>query len=428
MFTLRVKGRSRRYASLAVTALALGSSAAAVTAAPASAAASVVHVPVATAAFRASVPIEATVDCARADCSGTLYYRTSDPAVALPEIDAYTAVPMTLTPVTSASGQFVFTARATIPGSATDTRGVDYLIAVTDAGAVSWFPGVNAGGGATVGPVTLTAEGAQVPLHIHVREPVHVAHTPVPVGYFYEPIPVAMQATCATATCNASLSYRTSTGLNTASGIVENATSGLDGAGFTTVPMTSRVVQDLGADGQVLEFTATIPGEVADTNGVDYFMQATDGYTSAWFPGTSYVGSQAPVDGMRTGWVHVEVLSRPQIVHVPPGYYVPGRALQLSGTITSATGFPTVTLLYREGGDSGFAALPMTVRETPIRRPEGTVYTATGGIPGAYTAQGGLMIYGFAVDDGYQVTRAPASIGVVDTSVGFVAVAQSSPL
>ena len=424
----RIGRTLRRHAALVSATLVLGFGAGLFMPASASAAASIVHAPVATAAFRTAVPIEATVDCAAPDCSGILYFRTSDPAAALPGLDAYASVPMTMTPLTASSGQFVFTARATIPASATDTRGVDYVFSITDGSSVSWFPGVNAGGGASVGPVTVTAEGAQVPQHIQVREPVRVAHTPVLVGYFKEPFPVAVQAACATGTCSASLSYRTSTGLNTASGIVSNVTDGLDGAGFATVAMTSRVVQDLGADGAVLEFTATIPAEIVDTNGVDYFVQATDGFTNAFFPGTSYVGSQAPVDGTRSGWVHVEVFSRPQLVHVPPGYYVPGRALQLAATVTSATGFPQVTLFYREGGDGGFAALPMTVRETPVRRPEGTVYTATGGIPGFYTAQGGLMIYGFTVDDGYQVTYSPATAGFVDTNVGYVAAAQSSPL
>lgn len=427
MFHARV-GTTPRWFTALVSALTLGFSAVVLTAAPASAAASMVHVPVATAAFRSTVPIEATVDCATPDCSGILYYRTSDPSVALPDLESYAAVPMTMTPVAASSGHYVLTAQASIPSSATDTRGVDYVFSITDGTSVSWFPGVDAGGGATVGPLTVNSGGAPIPQHIHVREPIHIAHTPVPVGYFHEPIPIAVQSTCATATCEAWLSYRTSVGLNTASGIVTNVNDGLNGDGFTTVTMTATVVEDLAADGAVIEFTATIPGEVADTNGVDYFIHATDGYTNAWFPGSSYLGSHAPVDGTRGGWVHVEVFSRPQLVHAPPGYYVPGRALQLSATVTSATGFPDVTLYYREGADSGFAAVPMTVRETPVRLPEGTVYTATGGIPGAYTAQGGLMIYGFAVDDGYQVTYSPATTGFVDTNVGYIAVAQSSPL
>lgn len=397
--------------------------------APAAASSTVAHVPVASVTYRSEIVIEATVDCTAPDCAGTLYYRTSDPTATLPPLDAYAAVPMTMTPVSGTEGQNVFTATGVIPSAAVDTRGVDYLFSIVDGTTMSWFPGVDTGCGVSVGPVTVTGSGGSpIPQHVHVREPIHAAHEPVPLAYLHEPIEVAVQATCATETCSAELSYRISDGLNTVSGIVDNADTGLAGEGFTAVAMSATVLQDLGAEGRVLEFTATIPAEVVTTDGVDYFVRSFDGYTTAWFPGTSYVGSVEPVDGERTGWVHVEVFSRPLIAHVPPAYYVPGQALQVDAEVTSATGFPEVTLFYRQGSHSGFASLPMTVRETPVRRPEGTVYVATGGIPGSYTAQGGSMVYTIAVDDGFQTTFSPPRTGVVDTNLGYIVTALSEPL
>jgi hypothetical protein len=225
------------------------------------------------------------------------------------------------------------------------------------------------------------------------------------------------------------LHYRTSTGLNTLTGTSEYLNAGLAGEGFTPVAMAQTVVQDPGSGQQVVEFTAEVPGSVADTNGVDYVIEVTDAYTTAYSPGTSYIGEGPAMDGQPTGWHHVEVFSRPQVVHVPPAYYVQGTALQLSAEVTSATGFPTVTLRYRAGSDPGLLSTVMTVRETPLRRPEGTVYIATGAIPGATTAVGGLMVYGFAVDDGYQTTYNPATAGFLDANVGYVvAVESTTPL
>lgn len=382
-----------------------------VTARPASAAV-IAHAPVATAAFREEVAIDATLDCSMQDCAATLYFRTSDPTTpVLPPLAAYTATPMTTAVQTSASDHFVVSVHGTIPPAATDTRGVDYMFSVTDGTTTSWFPGAGS-----------------VPQHVAVREPTRLAHVPPVVSYLHEPIRVVATANCATGSCSAELSYRTSTGLNTLEGTNTNVNDGLAGTGFTTVPMASRVVEDLGGNGQVLEYSAEIPAEVVDTNGVDYFIHASDVYTNSFSPGTSYVSAVDPVDGSRVAWHHVEVLSRPLVAHIPPAYYVPGEPLQVSAEVTSATGFPTVSILYRAGSQTWFASVAMTVRETPVRRAEGTVYTATGAIPGAFTAQGGVMVYAIAVNDGYQTTYSPASAGYVDSNVGYVVAVESVPL
>src|SRR5581483_4841959 len=65
-----------------------------------------------------------------------------------------------------------------------------------------------------------------------------------------------------------------------------------------------------------------------------------DGYTNAYWPGTSYVDSQAPEDGIATAWQHVEVLSRPVITTVPAAYFVVGQSLQITGQVTSSDRVP----------------------------------------------------------------------------------------
>jgi len=396
-------------------------------------AASIAHAPVLSAAFREAVVIEATVDCASPECSGTLYFRTSTPGGPAP-LEDYLSTPMTSVSPAGSSGHYVVAIRGQIPSSVVDTRGVDYMFAVTDGDTTSWFPGAPGSGWTRVSvdpvDVTVGTEEAPAPIHISVREPIRLVHDPVALSYVAEPIQVTATATCFTPTCSAELSYRTSTGLNTFEGTNQNVNDGLNGSGFTTVAMASRLVQDLGVGaGRVLEFTAEIPSSVVDTNGVDYFVRADDGYTKHFSPGTSYVSTSAPVDGTRAGWHHVEVFSRPLVAHVPPAYYVPGTALQLSAEVTSSTGFPTVTLRYRVGSDPGLLSLAMTVRETPIRRPEGTVYAVTGAIPGSVTARGGMMVYGLAVNDGHQTTYSPPTAGYVDSNTGYVvAVSMTTPL
>lgn len=420
------RGRAARYPWLRAAVAATGCLGAVATglvagASPAAAAASIGHVPVTVASFRETVAVAATLECSTPDCVATLYFRTTDAGgqdlAALPPLSAYTATVMTTELVTSSDGHVVLSAHGTIPSSATDTRGVDYAISVSDAASTTWFPAAP----------DAAFDDFLVAQHVHVLEPMHLGHVPAAVSYLYEPIHVVAEATCATATCSASLRYRTSVGLASFEGTVTNVGDGVNGEGFTAVAMISRVVQNLGAAGQLLEFSADIPAEAVDTNGVDYFIDATDAYTESYWPGTSYTGSQIPVYGVGA-WHHVEVLTRPLAAHVPPAYYVPGEAMPVSAEVTSSTGFPTVTLLYRTGTHDGFVHVPMTVRQTPVRRPEGNVYTATGAIPGAYTAQGGLMVYAIAVDDGYQTTYLPVTAGYVDSNLGFVVAGQSVPL
>ena len=123
------------------------------------------------------------------------------------------------------------------------------------------------------------------------------------------------------------MSYRTASGLDNPDQLVSYVSGGPT---FSDVTMSSSVVQEADDYGTVLLLTATIPADAVTTQGVDYYINVTDGSTHAFYPGTAYVGGSGPVDGMRAAWQHVEVLSRPTIVHAPPTSYVKGTAIPLT--------------------------------------------------------------------------------------------------
>lgn len=381
----------------------------------------ITHAPVTISGASQDIPIEAQATCSAPSCTATLYYRTTTDGIPDQPLLTPPAWPRTTMNLTSAvalsSVGSLLTFDSTIPASVVDTRGVDYFISVTDGTTTAWFPGT-------------TFEGYYAPtdgmrtgyLHVHVLEPPHLVHTPTTVAYLNETIHVTAQATCSTPNCSGQLSYRTSTGLDTLSGTIAYVT---DPAPYTTVAMTATVLADSTTGTTAMQFDADIPGDVVNTNGVDYQIDAFDGYSHAYWPGAPQA---APLtgDGLPVAWQHVEVFSRPTITHVPPATYTIGLPLQLTADVTAAAGFPTVTLEYRMTGDLNYQSIPMTVRQTAIQTSIGSLYTVTGAVPGDFLAQSGTLEYFIDVNDTYQHTYAPAYAG--DTLIGYLVAVSTTPI
>lgn len=379
----------------------------------------IIHRPVVTALYGQPMPIEAVVACAATTCTVELSYRTT--GTGLLADGAWTTVAMETiggsTPVAGATS--VQRWYREIPVEAVTTRGIDYRIRATDGHTTAHSPGT-----AYTGTTNVQSDGGSTYwYHVHVAEPVRVAHVPVVHAPYREAIAITAQVNCSTGACSATLGYRTSTGLDTVAGVLDYAGGG---GPFAEIPMEAELLVHQPPAGKVLQFAADIPAEAVDTNGVDYWISVTDGHTTAVYPGTSYVGGIGSLDGTRVAWQHVEVSTRPVVVHVPPASYTQGVATSITaiasvGTATTPTATsptatsPTATLWARHAPAGTYAALPLTVAPGAA----GT-WDLTGEIPASMTAVGAPIEYVIEVDDGHQRGFAPVTAAApVEPMVGY---------
>ena len=360
---------------------------------------------------QSGVPIDLTLlaTCSTPQCSATLFYSpTSGLATPLTSLPPWPSIPMVQagsTSLGSAGRSLTFVAQIT--GSAVDTRGIDYLMEVTDGNTTAFSPGTTYQG--NYAPTDGVHTGYW---HVHVLEPTHIVHVPPATSAFRANIPVSAQGNCAGVACTATLYYRTTT-----SEITDPNPS------FTPIPMavTYGTASPLG---RAITVAGTIPGSVADTRGVDYFFSVADGATTSWWPGTSSADGYAPAPGTRVGWWHVRVLDPPHLVPTPILTAPALQDLRVDTQSTCATPTCSVTLQYATSlvplqtvsvagasvliSNPTYKTLNMLPTAPPVASPLGFVATYEAVIPATDVTTAGLVYY-IQANDGYTTAAAPGT-------------------
>jgi hypothetical protein len=257
----------------------------------------VVHAPVPTAFVDQDVPISLQATCATTGpCSARLFYRpTPISGAGAITADGWTRVDLTRGAATTGNWKTAYAWSGAIPGQRVTTAGVDYFVEAEDTYALTQMPGTTYAG-------TDSAPGIQPVAHswyhVHVVSPPLVTHNPPLFAPSGQDLPLRVQATCS-ATCSATLYFRTTTDDITSQPLLALPS-------WPRVTMTAEANPvSLAPAGQIVTFDGAVPAGYVDTRGVDYFLSVSDGTTTTWWPGSSYQGYYAPVDGMRTGYQHV---------------------------------------------------------------------------------------------------------------------------
>lgn len=404
----------------------------------------ILHAPHVTAYYGQTIPIEVTTTCHDpASCSAQLHYRTttSDPELAA---GSWATHELTATNAISLNGNLYEIAWVgTIHGAGVTTNGVDYYITAADGSHRNELPtaaaaplGLN-GSRATVSEeessigadVRVDADSGIRYLHVATISPPLLTHVPPVYAHADRDLPLEVQATCSTDTCTATLHYRISEpGLDTRD---------LTGdPGWPTITMDQTASTDLGDAGASLTYRATIPSSDVDTQGLDYYIDVTDGHTTSYWPGTTYQGHYVPRDGMRTAYQTVHVLEPPHVTH-RPALATPYRAdIPITATATCPVSRTcTATLYYRTTTNTGdivgdsalyghyFVQAPMNVAHV------GTVgdtdlITVAATVPAFYADTRGVD-YFFRIDDGSTTAWWPGTgqaqgyVNVDGTSVAY---------
>ncbi len=404
----------------------------------------VVHTPVLTAPYRQNIGVAAQGTCpVSRSCSATLYYRTTQRTVADPA-DDFAAVAMAVARTgASAEGNDVISLTGAIPSAVVDTRGVDYFFSVTDGTTTTWWPGTSHVDG------YVPVEGTRVAYHhIRVLEPPHITHVPLGATPALQPATISAFINCATEACSAALHFTT-----------DLQVSDVQGAAYTTVAMAPTGAPTASPIGQVQQFQATIPASEVTTRGLGYFIEASDGYTRSYAPGTSYWGAYLPVDGQRPGAIAtaellptgvtvgtggsddnttviegsvgfnlqaglaypVRVLEPAHIVHTPVG--VADFNQPLSITARSNCSSPTCSARLEWQTASGSWAQQAMVASalTPHVAPLGSTWQYTASIPRRDVTLAGFS-YRISVTDGYTEETSPTYPVVVtnDANLGTI--------
>lgn len=276
------------------------------------------HTPVAYAAAGQKIGLTAYALCDQRSineqCVARVFYRATvsgAPADLLTSADPqWSSLVMNRDPGINVGGATLHSFAVELPAVAADTRGLDYIIKVTDGGATSWSPGTPGAQGAGF------SQGMRAgAYHVLVNAPSVIAHVPVFTHKYRTAIPIRADANCAKS-CTATLFFRR-TGLlqPSATDLDDPPQNPAEGADVQWVAINMPVVgvvqnptlEQYGA--QTFTFQADIPSTYVDTRGVDYAIKVSDGKTRAYFPGTGYNGYGAPTDGQRLLWQHVHVNS-----------------------------------------------------------------------------------------------------------------------
>jgi hypothetical protein len=396
----------------------------------------IVHLPVATAPYRQSIAISAQATCpVTRSCEATLYYRTTQRTVADP-IDDFVPSPMGVVRTgTTVQDNDVIQLTGSIPAGVVDTRGVDYFFSVTDAATLSWWPGTSPVDGYV--PVAGARVGYQ---HIRVLEPPHVTHAPPTATPALKPFTVDAQISCATEACTATLWWADGLGVSEAQGLR-----------FEAIPMIATGSPVTTTAGSQRSWRATIPGDRVTTRGLAYFIEAGDGFTKSFAPGTFYWGAYVPMDGQHLGDVEtaelvphgsnfgtggpddnttlltaggnsslqagavfpVRVLEPPHPAHVPVGRVNRNQPVAIQATSNCSSATCAATLNWSTP-TSGWQQRPMTATQTaPASGAVGSVWQYRSWIPAADVVDG--LNYRIEVTDGYSAGSTPTWPVVVGT-------------
>ena len=202
-----------------------------------------------------------------------------------------------------------------IPGSYSTTRGIDYRIAASDGASTTETP----------------------TYHVTVLAPTAILHAPIVSAPPAVPITIEALVSCSTTTCSATLAYRAPD-----SSLLGEST-------WTEASMSpSGPAQPVSDATAVQRYVAQIPADQVTTRGVDYFIRASDGETTAYSPGTAYVGTQvASVDGQGTHFFHVHVTEPIRIVHDPVVVAPWNEPISIRAIVNCQTASCTGSLSYR---------------------------------------------------------------------------------
>ena len=356
----------------------------------------IAHVPPTSARYRADIPISVRANCAAAKhCEARLSYRTTTPGVV--SASAFTTTSMSVTRIAGADGIDVIVADGVVPAAVVDTRGIDYVVSVTDGAATSWWPGTTPADGPGV-----WVDGARVLYqHVHVVEPVHLVHVPPATAPALEDLVVAADVTCVTAQCAVTLH-------STSAPSVPGTSRSLALQRTSAVPATGPRVE---------RWQATIPAGEVTTRGVSYYLTASDGYTSTAAPGTSYWGAYAVVDGgpvsPETARFVVRVVEPPHLVHTPVVAAVEGEAVRIEARANCATSC-AATLYWRPQG-STWRSVAMVASPLSLQAYGNDLVAYTTTLGAAAVVQPALD-YRIEVNDGYVTETTPTYPVVVAAS------------
>ena len=153
-------------------------------------------------------------------------------------------------------------------------------------------------------------------------------------------------------------------------------------------------------------YTATLPAAAITPTGVDYYIEAVDNYVT---PNISTHPAGAP-----GAYHHFTVLSvdnvGPAIAHTPVGNgQADGQPVQVTATVTDATGVASVQVFYKVATGSAYAAAPMSDLGDGLYQ---------GQIPGVVVTSAGVSYYIEAVDTapgGNKSTDPPGAPGAAHT-------------
>lgn len=252
----------------------------------------IVHAPVATSPYRADVSISAEATCpAQRECTAMLYWRTTTTHIGADD-EVFESSTMTVSVVQERDDADVISLGGVIPGSAADTRGMDYFIGVSDGSTDSWWPGTSQIDG--YAPVPGTRVGYQ---HIRVLDPPHIVPSLPGVARTDEELAVEADVSCSTEACSVTLFYRADS----------------DAAQLEEVTERSLVMARVGEATQLSQgvrlerYRAVIPAGDITTAGLGLRFHATDGFVDAHSPGTDYWGAYIPLNGAPPSEAHRQV-------------------------------------------------------------------------------------------------------------------------
>ncbi len=143
------------------------------------------------------------------------------------------------------------------------------------------------------------------------------------------------------------------------------------------------------------EYSATIPAADVTTLGIEWYAKVSDGYTTTYAPGTSYLGAYLVADGQQIGVHPVRVLEPPHIVHVPPTVVPRGLDLKIQATSNCSTDYCGARLRWQEPNGS-WASRPMARTSNA----DGTTWTYEATIPARATSRD-TVTYQIDVFDGH---------------------------
>lgn len=366
------------------------------------------HVPVAFSAANTAIVIEARALCLT-PCAGRVFYRTTvaGSAAELFSMTDPTWTSLTMGRATDATlaGETLYRFFVSLPASAADPRGVDYIVKVTDGSFVSWSPGTPAAPG-----VALNNGVRSSAHHVLVGAPTMVEHAPVPAAQYRRAIPIRADATCSQ-TCSATLYFRRTGAFSPSFFDFDdpplNPAEGAD-VQWTSIAMSRALVAQVPTAGSQYTFTASIPAAYVDTRGVDYAIKVDDGVTRGWFPGTFYNGYLLPTDGIRIGWQHVHVINPVLAAHAQQQYLI-ARGTPLTVALQVACWAPSCSAsVYYHSFSGPVQTLPMT-RVSEILLPDLKIVTYSVTIPGSQVLVPTLGYY-FRASDGHTSAYSPGTV------------------